>query len=189
MWLSGVILFIGTSYFIICFLRKSFSDNRKTKIDRIEWLRTTILTLIVYIPIVLLLIPGIYMSFWIDDKIEQGVQWAYKKTENKIEQRQIEIEEIKREPIAKRWYNPMDWVRGGKRYVERKVIIPVQEEVITRASVGVRIAFSLIISLLRLSQFLFYITTTYVFLRSFLFAFSRALLYGGTVIRFNLPHG
>ena len=186
---AGIVLFLGTSYFVVCFFIKSFSDNRKTEISKIKWIKVILLTLLVWIPIAFLLMPGIYISFLIDDNIEKGVQWAYHKTEDKLETIEKEIETIKREPIVKRWYNPMDWIRGGSRYVERKVITRTQEEVVKPASHAIRVLFSFVFAFLRYTQFLFYISITYIFIRSFLFAFSRALLYGGTTIKFKLPHG
>lgn len=187
--LSGIAVLLASFVIVVAFFVKAFRDNAGIRIFQFRWALTAFLSVFAWIPFGIVLVPGIWLSLFIDDQIEAGLDAAHQAATGKMVTITRGIEETLSEevPVPLSMWWPPNWFRQSTKIIERKVMKTVQEVVLEPASVAVRVVFSLLYSLLRVLQYLFYITIGYTIIRSFVFILARVSLRIGTRISFTLP--
>ncbi len=167
----------------VMFLRKAWIDNRHTVFVLPNWRKALLATLVLFMPVALLLNFTFFVGLWVDDRIEQGIQWAEAKTMATVTSTTEWVEEVIEE--KRPWWNLKGLVQ---RTVVRTVVRPVHKTVLVEAPVRIRLGFSLLYSVLRMTQYFSYASIAYLAIRSFVFLFMRAVLYAGATVKFRLPH-
>lgn len=181
--LSGLAMLFAVLGVTTMFLRKAWVDNRHTVFVLPNWRKALLATLVLFVPVAFLLSVTFFAGLWVDDRIEQGIQWAENKTMATVVSTTEWVEEVVEE--RRPWWNLKGLVQ---RIVVRKVVKPVQKTVIVEAPARIRLGFSFVYSVLRVTQYFSYASIAYLAVRSFVFLFMRAVLYAGATVKFRLPH-
>lgn len=182
-WISGVAVSVAIVGATFLLGRKAYIDNSHVFITQPRWHKATLAIALIYTPIAIAIWSLASFGFWFDDKIEQMIQWSQSKITDHIEEHTHTVEEEITERRSP--WNPVRWVYG---HAKRKVLRTYKTNVLVPASIGVRLFYSCIYTLLRLFQYMSFASLAYVFIRSFVFVVARSLLYAGGTVKFRLPH-
>lgn len=185
----GLTLLIGFLAIVSILVYHAWHDNTRISYDHLRLGGVLATTLLVWIPFVIVLVPGVAITLWIDDNIDASLRTAERHAAGSIETIEEEVEETiqELESVPWSWWWPPDWFKEGTRVVERKVLRTVQRDILQPAPTWIRACFALLYAILRVSQLLLYSTITFISIRSFVFLFARSALYKGVEIRFNIP--
>ena len=164
-------------------------DNSRTTYRNFNSSKTFGLAVLVWMPFLLLLLPGILATLWIDDQIDATLRWAEKKASGTVEtvERHLVDTIQESEAIPWSWYWPPHWFQEGTRIVERKVMRTVQEDILHPAPIWIRSVFALIYAIMRVSQLVLYSSIAFIVIRSFVFLLARAALLSRSEIEFSIP--
>ena len=182
-WISGVAVSVAIVGATLLLGRKAYIDNSHVFITQPRWSKAAVAIALIYTPIGLAIWSLASFGFWFDDKIEQGVQWTQAKITGHIEEHTHDVEEEL--TVRRSSWNPVRWVYG---HAKRKVLRTYKTNVLVPASIGVRLFYSSIYTLLRLLQYTSFASLAYIFIRSCVFIVARSLLYAGGTVKFRLPH-
>jgi hypothetical protein len=164
-------------------------DNTRTTYRNFRGLPTFGLAVLVWIPFIILLAPGVVATLYIDDKIDAALRFAETSAAGTIEtiDEQVEDAITESEAIPWSWWWPPDWFKEGTRIVERKVMRTVQRNVLHPAPIWTRCFFAFIYAVMRVSQLILYSTLSFIAIRSFVFLLARCALWRLSEIEFSLP--
>ena len=187
--IHGIVFLVGVLLILLTLLRHALTDNSRATYRKVRYLRILLLAVILWLPFALLLVPGVVAAVFIDGKIEEAVLLAETKLAGTVERVETQIEDrvVEIEAVDKAWWWPPDWFKAGTREVEKSVLRKVQKDVLRPAPAGVRIVFSLLYAVMRISQLMLYTTLGFIVIRSFVFILGRAALLNRAEIEFSLP--
>lgn len=181
---------------IVAFLAIAFTlgyhawvDNMRTTYRNFQSWPTFGLAVVVWSPFIILLMPGIVATLYIDDRLDAALRFAETTAAGTIETIEEQFEDTiqESEAIPWRWWWPPDYVQEGTRIVERKVMRTVQRDVLHPAPLWIRGLFAFVYALMRISQLVLYTTLSFIAIRSFVFLLARCALWRRSEIEFTLP--
>ena len=182
-WISGVAVSVAIVGATFLLGRKAYIDNSHVFIKQPHWPKAAVAIALVYTPVAVVIWFLASFGFWVDDKIEEGIQWTQSKITGHIEEHTQEVE-VEIQDRRSTW-DPVRWVYG---HINRKILRTYKTQVLIPASTGVRLFYSNVYMLLRLFQYASLTSLAYAFIRSFVFVVARSLLYAGGKVKFRLPH-
>lgn len=182
-WISGVAVSVAIAGATFLLGRKAYIDNSHVFITQPNWTKAAVAIALIYTPVGIAIWSLASFGFWFDDKIEQGIQWSQSQITGHIEEHTQDVEE--EITVRRSSWNPVRWVYG---HAKRKVLRTYKTNVLVPASIGVRLFYSCIYTLLRLFQYASFASLAYIFIRSCVFVVARSLLYAGGTVKFRLPH-
>jgi hypothetical protein len=182
-WISGVAVSIAIVGATVLLGRKAYIDNSYVFITQPHWPKAAMAIALIYTPVALAIWSLASFGFWFDDKIEEGIQWTQSQITGHIEEHTRDVEE--EITVRRSSWNPIRWVYG---HAKRKVLRTYKTNVLVPASIGVRLFYSTVYTLLRLLQYASFASLAYVFIRSCVFVVARSMLYAGGTVKFRLPH-
>lgn len=164
-------------------------DNLRTTYRNFQSWPTFGLAILVWIPFIILLMPGVVAMLFIDDRIDAALRYAETSTAGTIEtiEEQVEDTITESEAVPWSWWWPPDWFKEGTRIVERKVMRTVQRDVLHPAPILIRAFFACIYAAMRVSQLILYSSLSFIAIRSFVFLLARCALWRRCEIEFSLP--
>lgn len=188
-WLHGIGLLIAFLSITGMLCYHAWVDNLRATYRNFHLYSILGTTIVVWLPFLFLLAPGIWITLYIDDKLDAGLRYAEKSVAGKIETiNTLVAENIEEtEKVADRWWWPPDWFKSSVAILKNKSMRAVQKDVLTPAPIWVRAFFSVIYALLRVSQLILYSTLALIAIRSFLFLLARSALWYRSEIEFSLP--
>jgi hypothetical protein len=187
--LHGLGLIVAFLAIVFMLAYHAWIDNTRTTYRNFQSLPTLGLAVLVWIPFVILLTPGVVATLYIDDKIDAALRFAETSAAGKIEtiEEQVEDTIAESEAISWSWWWPPDWFKEGTRIVERKVMRTVQRDVLHPAPLWIRGFFAFVYAVMRVSQLILYSTLSFIAIRSFVFLLARCALWRRSEIEFSLP--
>lgn len=157
-------------------LYKLWIDNRNRVFPISELPALVPWAIVLWLPFAVTFFIGMSVTTWADQKLEQGVEWADSKAQDKIVIVNRRVERLSR----RYWYDPRTWWRSKIRDV-------VPERRVEKVAIYTKLLFGLVYSLLRMLQYGFYTMCLLVFFKSFGFVLARVAVWKRVTKEFSLP--
>ena len=187
--IHGIVLIACFIIIALMFGYHAWIDNNRTTYRNFNGIKTLGVAILIWLPFILLLTPGVVATLWIDDRIDAALHWVENSAAGSVEtiEEQVEATIRESEAVARSWWWPLDWFKEGTRIVERKVMRTVQSDVLHPAPIWIRGFFAIVYAIMRVSQLLLYSTIAFIAIRSFVFLLARAALWNRSEIEFSIP--
>jgi hypothetical protein len=188
-WLHGIAFILGFLAIATLLSYHAYVDNIRTKYRNLKLVETLAWTFLVWIPFLVLLVPGVVVTLKVDNMIDAALRKFELMAADTVQKVDKEVEEVirRQEAVPLSWWWPPDWAKSSWRTVEIKTTRIVQEDVLQKSSMWLRGLFAVIYAIMRISQLLLYSSFAFITIRSFLFLLARAALWNDSEIEFSLP--
>jgi hypothetical protein len=165
------------------FLRKAWTDNRdiclivpdlRGSLKKAAWC---------WLGFFAVLAPALVAGYFTDRAIDGLVHGSQASLTTYIDSHREKVERVKE--TKRHWLNPARYIVDP---VKREVITEYETNLLAPAALAVRLFYSFVYAVLRVMQYLSYVTLAYITIRSFVFLFTRVCLLDKATVRFHLPH-
>lgn len=164
------------------FLRKAWTDNRDICLVVPDLRGSLKKAALCWLGFFAVLAPALVAGYFTDRAIDGLVHGSQARIDAFIESHREKVEEYIQ--VERPWWDPR---RIWDRYVQKKVTY-YKDNMLAPAVLGVRVCYSCIYAILRVLQYLSYLSLAYITIRSFVFLFTRVCLLDKATVKFHLPH-